>query len=161
MRSCQGLLFLAIAIFGLKWEFVWPTKPNQGIPAITTVAPIQPSFLWWEGSVLTLLGVYFLVTGDWAHWRGQKDRFSGDTFLAATSCFVAIFLRKFSYSIRTVDPIGVYPPFHGFYPPFDSVTLGSAWLLLNCLGTYYLVRGEFAFWGLRRGNTKSMGNPRP
>jgi hypothetical protein len=160
MRSFQGLLFLGIAIFSLKWEFVQPVT-HHGVPAIETIPPMRPWILFSEASVRAVVGIYLLATGDWTYWRGQKDRFSGDTFLAATSGFLAVFLRKFAYTMRQDDPVGFYPPYNGYFPPFDKVSLGLAFFALILLGIYYWVRGEVAFWKWRRVTAEPAGNPRP
>ena len=148
MRSFQGLLFLGIAIFSIKWEFVQPVT-HYGVPSIETIPPMRPSIVLSEAAVLAVLGLYVLGTGDWTYWRNQKNRFSGDTFLAVTASFLAVFLTKFAYTVRQDDPTGFYPPYHGYYPPFNKETMELAYLLLVAIGIYYMVRGEFAFWKWR------------
>ncbi len=147
LRSFQGLLFLAIALFSLKWEF----HGSRDKPFITPTGEVywtkkaffEASPPWHvgeklvEAAVFGVIGFYLWLTGEVVRWHGQARRCSQVTFLAVMSAFLAGFTAKFAY--HSGDP-------NGYYPPFDSSSLGAVYAFFGLLTLYYLVIGEVQFW---------------
>ena len=145
MRSFQGLIFIGLAIFSLKWEFVKPGM-FRGEVIAKNLPPMQSWMLLTQAATLTVIGMYLIATGEWAYWRKQSERFNSSTFLASATCFLAVFLNKFAYATRLEDPHGDIPFFSGYFPPFSEERLGLVFFALGLLALYYFLRGEISFW---------------
>lgn len=153
MRAFQGLLFLALALLACKWEFVQPGF-HYGKPAVRPLPPLQDWMTLLQSAVLAVIGIYFLLTGEWTYWRNQSTRYSGDSFLAAGAAFVAVFSVKFAYAANLRDLYDHFPTsYTGYYPPFNEETLGITCFALCALTGYYLLRGEVGFWRRRANPT--------
>jgi hypothetical protein len=152
----QGLLFLGIALFALKWEFHGSRDRGFIAPTgdvfFTAKAFFKTSPPWHvpdklcEAALLALIGIYLLLTGEVTRLSKRGEWYSPLTFLSAMSAFLAVFTAKFAY--HQGDP-------SGYYPPFDLPTLGMAYGFLALLGVYYLVAGEMQIWRSRRRNQQS------
>jgi hypothetical protein len=145
MRSLQGLLFIGLAIFSLKWEFVRPGM-FRGEVIANNLPPMPLWMLFTQATIFAVLGFYLIATGEGAYWRKQTERYDTSTFLAAATFFLAAFLNKSAYATRLEDPHGHIPFFSGYLPPFNMEGLALATLLLILLALYYFVRGEILFW---------------
>jgi hypothetical protein len=154
LRALQGLLFLGLALFSLKWEFYGsrdkPYIAPTGEVSYTTRAFFETYPPWGdvemklkEAAVLTVIGLYLLLTGEVLRWRGQVWRYSTVTFLALLSAFLAVFLAKFAW--HEGDP-------SGYYPPFQKLSLGAVYAFFGLLAVYYLVIGEVQFWRAATGS---------
>jgi hypothetical protein len=147
LRCLQGLLFLGVALVALKWEF-------HGSRDMGFIAPTGDVFYransffeasppWHivdkvvEAAILASVGFYLWLTGEVMRCAGRGWRYSPVTFLAVMSAFLAVFTAKFAY--HRGDP-------SGYYPPFNSVSLGAVYALFSLLTAYYLVIGEIQFW---------------
>jgi hypothetical protein len=151
LRSMQGLLFLGIALFALKWEF--HGSRDRGFIAPTgdvfftakaffkTLPPWHVIDKLCEAGVLALIGLYLLLTGEITRLSGRGEWYSPLIFLSAMSAFLAVFTAKFAW--HEGDP-------SGYYPPFDAQTLGLAYGFFTLLAAYYLVAGEIQVWRSRR-----------
>lgn len=136
MRSLQGLIFIAVALFALKWEFV-AQHVGKGYFTIDTLPPLQPWMVFLEAGVLAAIGLYLLVSGEITSWR-KSGRAATRTFLAGASAFLLVFSHKWTYS----------PSEHilGYLPPFTEENLGLVVVPLLALTIYFLIRGEIEFW---------------
>jgi hypothetical protein len=143
----QGLLFLGIALFSLKWEF----HGSRDKPFITPTGEVywtikaffEASPPWHVGEKLVeaaffgAVGFYLWLTGEVVRWHGQGRRYSPVTFLAVMSGFLTVFTAKFAY--HSGDP-------SGYYPPFETGSLSVVYAFFGLLTLYYLVIGEVRFW---------------
>lgn len=147
LRCLQGLLFFGVALFALKWEFhgsrdmgfIAPT----GEVSYTAKSFFQASPPWHvmdkvvEAILLAAVGLYIWLTGEVLRWSGQVWRYSPVTFLAVMSAFLAVFTAKFAW--HRGDP-------SGYYPPFNSGSLGAVYAFFCLLALYYFLIGEIRFW---------------
>ncbi len=147
LRCLQGLLFFGVALFALKWEFYGsrdkPYIAPTGEAFYTAKSFFKASPPWHvadkvlEAAVLSGIGLYLWLTGELMRWRGQIMRYSPSTFLAVMSAFLAVFSAKFAW--HQGDP-------NGYYPPFDTASLGAVYAFFALMMVYYLVIGEVRFW---------------
>ena len=147
LRCLQGLLFLGIALFSLKWEF-YGSRDKPFITPTGDVYWTKKAFFktlppWHvedkivEATVFAVIGFYLWLTGEVVRWREQDRRYSPVTFLAVMSGFLTVFTAKFAY--HSGDP-------NGYYPPFELWSLSSVYAFFGLLTLYYLVVGEVQFW---------------
>lgn len=152
LRSMQGLLFLGIALFALKWEF--HGSGDRGFVAPTgevfftaksffkTLPPWHVIDKLCEAAILALIGAYLLLTGEITRLsRRRGEWYSPLTYLSAMSAFLTVFTAKFAW--HEGDP-------NYYYPPFDLSTLTMAYGFFTLIAVYYLVAGEIQIWRSRR-----------
>lgn len=157
LRCLQGLVFLGVALFALKWEFHGSRDTGYVMPTgevlYTAKSFFETSPPWHvkaklvEAAILAAIGFYIWLTGELARRRGRVYQYSSVTFLAVVSSFLAVFTAKFAY--HRGDP-------SGYYPPFNADSLGAVYGFFCLLATYYLVIGESQFW---RGKAETPNQP--
>ncbi|MHC5056853.1 MAG: hypothetical protein ACYTKD_19380 [Planctomycetota bacterium] len=139
MRSLQGLLFLGLALFTLKWSHHEMPVADVRV-VLDTVPPLKQWMLNLHAGAFALVGLYLLVTGEIPR-LGRRCARPQRTFLAALAFFLAIFAAKWAYHVSAYDN----GP-RGYYAPLDEESLGLIWAGLLLLGLYFLVRGELDYW---------------
>jgi hypothetical protein len=143
LRCLQGLLFLGVALFSLKWDFYGsgdkPFIAPNGQAFFTAQAFFEALPPWRakekviQAGVLIGIGLYLWLTGEIMRWGGQSGKYSPVTFLALTSA-------KFAW--HEGDP-------SGYYPPLQPGGLAPVYIFFSLLTLYYLIIGEVQ--GRRRG----------
>ena len=128
MRSFQGILFLGVGLFVVKWHVA---------PTGNTFPPLKAWMLHYMAGFFAAIGVYLLITGEVATWRKQRRRASYRTSLSSAAAFLTTFSAKWAYG---------YEPRMGYYPPFNEESLCLVFLSLSLLTVYYLALGEFDYW---------------